>query len=265
VPRSPPRRPLAASGAEAKRLADLAAQDANAAPRPKPPPQAGADRARLTLACQRVGLEFGAGLARLGCGRCPPGAAGGGKARAAAHRFAAGRPARRQHGAGGRWRRGDAESAGPGGRGDAQLQTAACWRWPRRRAARASVGRVLAARIGSAGGQAGVLVPRSASCGPTGAVRLSRHRQGWLERVALTGAIRRAGWQVPAARCTGRPRGDGGRRHAAGAGTRRPGGRRRVSPMLSLIVRQSLRYPWLVLLAALMLLGAACGAARRAF
>jgi hypothetical protein len=52
---------------------------------------------------------------------------------------------------------------GPATSGDAQLQTAGVLALAEgARAARASVGRVLAARIESAGGQAGVLVPRAA-------------------------------------------------------------------------------------------------------
>jgi len=56
---------VAASGAEAARLNDLAAQDGNASRREAQAAsaQAASDKARLTLACQRVALEFGAGLA----------------------------------------------------------------------------------------------------------------------------------------------------------------------------------------------------------
>lgn len=192
---------VAASGAEAARLNELAAQDGNASRREAQAAsaQAASDKARLTLACQRVALEFGAGLARLGCNAIP------GLAREAAAGMRsviridmpAGPPpagAMVQVGEGGQMKR--LRVLGPAVGGDAQLQTAGVLAIAD---GTASVGRVLPARMGAAAGQAGVLVPRAALVRSDGALFVYRARgKDGFERIALTGAVAGdAGWQVP--------------------------------------------------------------------
>jgi len=90
---------------------------------------------------------------------------------------------------------------GPAIGGDAQLQTAGVLALAEGKAAReASVGRVLPARMGSGGGgQAGVLVPRSALVRADGGLFAYRAKgKDGFERVALNGAVAGdAGWQVP--------------------------------------------------------------------
>jgi hypothetical protein len=64
---------VAASQKQVSRLAALAAQDQAAAPKDVEAArtQLAADQAKLKLSCERVGLDFGAGLARLGCNWIP--------------------------------------------------------------------------------------------------------------------------------------------------------------------------------------------------
>lgn len=197
---------VAASAAEARRLGDLAAQDGNASRREAEAAgaQAAADKARLTLACQRVALEFGAGLARLGCGAIPAlarDAAAGSRAVIRIDMPAGPPPAGTvvQVGEGAQTMR--LRVLGPAIGGDAQLQTAGVLALAAGADARmASVGRVLPARVPMAqGAQAGVLVPRSALVRADGGLFVYRARGGdGYERVALGGAVADdAGWQVP--------------------------------------------------------------------
>lgn len=197
---------LSASSAEAQRLKALAAQDANASRKEAEAAgaQAGADHARLTLACQRVGLEFGQGLTPLGCNAIPQLVQAAAAGTRALYRIdmPAGAPP-----AGSLVQVGDGAQSmtlrvlGPAASGDAQLQTAGVLAMAQGAAARqASLGRVLPARIGAGREQPGVLVPRSALVRSDGVLYVYRAKgKDGFERVALIGAVAQdAGWQVPA-------------------------------------------------------------------
>lgn len=200
---------LTASSAAAQRLNDLAAQDGNASRREAQAASAQAisDKARLTLACQRVALEFGAGLARLGCSAIPGLAQAAAAGQRAVFRIdmPAGAPpagAMVQVGEGAQAMR--LRVLGPAIGSDSQLQTAGVLALASGPAAReASVGRVLPARVdaGSSGqrtGVPGVLVPRAALVRADGGLFVYRAKgNDGFERVALTGAVAAdAGWQV---------------------------------------------------------------------
>jgi hypothetical protein len=197
---------LAASSAAAQRLGVLAAQDGNASRREAQAAsaQAIADKARLTLACQRVGLEFGAGLARLGCGAIPglAQAAAGGQRAVIRIDMPSGPPptgAMVMVGEGGKAM--GLRVLGPAISGDAQLQTSGVLALADGPALREmSVGRVLPARLEmSRSGQAGVMVPRAALIRADGGLFVYRAKgKDGFERVALVGAVPGdAGWQVP--------------------------------------------------------------------
>jgi hypothetical protein len=195
-----------ASGREAARLRALAMQD-DAASRKDletAEAQAAADRARLTLACQRIALEYGPGLARLGCDAVAPLAREAALGQAALLRIdlPAGRPATGSSIAvdmGGRMV--TVTLLGPAAAGDTQLQTVgmlALLRGPA--AAGAGTGRIMAARLPTAIGHAGVLVPREAIVRTDGALFAYRARGAdGFERVPLTGAVaQEGGWFLPA-------------------------------------------------------------------
>lgn len=205
---------LAASSASAQRLNDLAAQDGNASRREAQAASAQAisDKARLTLACQRVALEFGTGLAQLGCSAIPGLAQAAAAGRRAVIRIdmPSGPPpkgAMVQVGEGAQTMR--LRVLGPAVGGDTQLQTAGVLALADGPAVReASVGRVLPARLDAASpgqgggqgrGQAGVLVPRAALVRSDGGLFVYRAKgKDGFERIALTGAVPGdAGWQVP--------------------------------------------------------------------
>ncbi|MBF5092773.1 hypothetical protein F1640_23150 [Novosphingobium sp. NBM11] len=196
-----------ASGREAARLASLASADQGASQRDVEAArsQAVADRARLGAACQRIGLEFGAGLARLGCGSVP------GLAReAAAGKVAVLRidfpdgvvPAGSAITIDAGDQQVSVRALGPAAMGDTQLQTAGTLALLRGAAvARAGVGRILAAHRTGAGTQGGYLISREALVRVDGALCAYRTagRDGF-ERVTLQGAVpRREGWFVPGA------------------------------------------------------------------
>jgi hypothetical protein len=194
-----------ASQAELKRLETLSAADQAASQREVEAAraQATADKAKLALACQRITLEYGAGLSRLGCG------AMAGLVRDAASGNAAllridmpgGTPA-----PGASVTIGEGASAaqvrvlGPAATGDTQLQTAGALALLRGRAAReAQVGRVLNASAPSGASRSGVMVPRDAIVRADSGLFVYRSLgKGGFERVSLDGAeASDAGWFVP--------------------------------------------------------------------
>lgn len=195
----------AASARELARLAALVRDDAGASQRELEAAraQAAADRAKLTQACQRPGLEFGAGLARLGCH------AVAGLAREAADGQAA---LLRVDMPGQTLAPGTAVTIdlapgsarvtllGPASAGDSQLQTAgmlALLRGPL--AARAGAGRVLQASLPGAPGRPGVLVPREAIVRVDGGLFVWRPLGAdRFERVSIAGAVATEhGWVAP--------------------------------------------------------------------
>lgn len=195
----------AASAREQARLAALVQADAGASQREleAAKAQAAADRAKLTQACQRPGLEFGAGLDRLGCHAI------GELARAAAIGQAAllridmpGQILVAGQSVTVDLAPGSARLAllGPASAGDSQLQTAgmlALLRGPM--AARAGAGRVLQASMPGGRVQAGVLVPREAIVRVDGGLFVWRPRGAdRFERVAIPGAVATEhGWVAP--------------------------------------------------------------------
>lgn len=214
-----------ASARELARLAGLVAADAGASRRDLDAARAqeGQDRARLTLACERPTLEFGAGLGRLGCaamaklaaqaargdlaivrldfpdGPVPDGAEvdldlGPDGARIAVHVL------------------------GPAIAGDTQLQTAGTLALVHGAAAHATgVGRIIGAHRATGSARAGMIVPREAIVRADGTIQVYRATGPEdFERVPLERAEAvPSGWFVPAG---GRLK-SGDRIVVAGAGT----------------------------------------------
>jgi hypothetical protein len=159
-----------ASGREAARLASLAGADQSAARKDVEAAraQAVADRAKLAFSCQRVTLEFGEGLGRLGCRAIAPLVREAAAGRAALVRIdivGQALPVGASVEIGG----GDGSAPvrvpvlGPAAAGDPQLQTAgvlALLNGPG--AARMPVGRVVSAHVGIGSATTGVLIPREA-------------------------------------------------------------------------------------------------------
>ena len=187
---------VAASRKQVTRLAGLAAQDQAAAPKDVEAArtQLAADQAKLKLSCQRVGLDFGAGLARLGCDWIPR------IVREAAHGQTAlvridavgdlppvGSSVVVGEGS-------DAVSVrilGPAAGVDPQLQTAGVLGLARGSgAARLAVGRVLPVSLDAGVARSGVLVPRTALMRADGATFVYRAQgQGRFTRVVLKDGI----------------------------------------------------------------------------
>lgn len=197
-----------ASGRELARLTALVQADAGASQRELEAAraQAAADKAKLTQACQRPGLEFGAGLARLGCG-----AIAGLAREAAAGQLALLRiDVPGQALAAGSMVTVDLAPGsarvtllGPASAGDSLLQTAgmlALLRGPE--AARAGAGRVLQAVLPGPTVQAGVLVPRAAIVRVDGGLFVWQPAgKDRFERVPLAGATASEnGWIAPLGR-----------------------------------------------------------------
>jgi len=157
---------LAASEKQVARLAALTREDQSAAPKDLEAAQAqlAADRARLTLACRKIGLDFGAGLSRMGCGNAAGLVREAAEGRAAVVRIDV------QQGvppSSGTIVIGDGLAAatilGPAASADPQLQTAGVLALVRgSAAARLGVGRTLPVHFAGAGARAGILVPRAA-------------------------------------------------------------------------------------------------------
>ena len=195
-----------ASTREQRRLERLAAADDSASRREVEAAraQAATDRAKLTLACQRVSLEFGAGLARLGCASMPGLVREAAAGRATLLRIdmpatplLAGAAVEVGSGAGAA----RVTVLGPAAAGDAQLQTAGGLALLRgRAAAQAQVGRVLPARVGTGAIRAGVLVPREAIVRADGGLFVYRAtgKDGFTRVPLEGGAATDGGWFVPA-------------------------------------------------------------------
>jgi len=192
---------VAASQKEVTRLTALTAQDQSAAPKDLEAAQAQlvSDRSKLTLACQKIGLDFGAGLMRVGCDGITGLARDAAQGRAALVRIdmTEGLPP-----SGGTLTIGEGTDAavaqilGPAANADPQLQAAgmlALVRGPA--AARLAVGRVLPVHL-AAGASTGVLVPRSALVRADGGQFVYRALGGGrFARVALDGgAPLDSGW-----------------------------------------------------------------------
>lgn len=187
---------LNASQAELSRLTALVAADQSASRRDLDTAraQAAADRAKLQLACQRVGLEYGAGLARLGCERIPglvrEAAAGG---LALVRVDVPGALLRSGMAVEMRWEQGGIQRLdllGPAATGDSQLQAAGALAILRgRAAAEVPVGRVLPVQLAEGAPLAGVIVPREAVVRADGRlfVYVPGGKDGFA-RVALEGA-----------------------------------------------------------------------------
>jgi hypothetical protein len=187
---------VAASQKQVSRLAALAAQDQAAAPKDVEAArtQLAADQAKLKLSCERVGLDFGAGLARLGCNWIPRIVREAAEGRAALVRIDAigGLPP-----AGGSVLVGEGAEAvtvhilGPAVGVDPQLQTAGVLGLVRGSgAARLAVGRVLPVRLDAGAARSGVLVPRTALMRADGAMFVYRAQgHSRFARVALEDGV----------------------------------------------------------------------------
>ncbi|MXO58243.1 hypothetical protein GRI89_01620 [Altererythrobacter salegens] len=196
---------LAASQSEAQRLTALAAEDQSASLRDVEAAraQAVADRARVNLACDRVALEFGAGLRRIGCDAIP----------GLVNRVAAGNavllridipdaslPAGAAVVVGEEPRSVLVRVLGPAAMSEAQLQTAGALALAGgRTAAEAQVGRVLPAYVATGLARAGVIVPREALVRVDGGAFVYRSaRHGGFARAPVdTGNPVAEGYFVP--------------------------------------------------------------------
>lgn len=197
---------VAASARQLARLTALAGQDQSAAPRDVEAArvQLAADRSRLTLACRKIGLDFGAGLARIGCDGASALVREAAAGQAALLRIDATDGALPSSGTVMLGSGGDAIPArilGPAASADPQLQSAgmlALVRGPA--AAKLGVGRVLPVALGGGGGESGILVPRSALMRADGGQFVYRAEpQGRFTRVALSGGTPSdGGWFFPA-------------------------------------------------------------------
>ncbi len=185
--------------------------------------QAGADQARLTLACQQPALQYGAGLGRLGCDTMARLASRAAQGRLALMRldFPDGPP---PSGSVVTIDLGtttaSARVLGPAVAGDTQLQTAgvlALLEAPG--AAQAGVGRVVAAHWATGGQTRGAVIPREAVVRADGALQVYRVLgPNRFERIAIDGpatAPVTEGWFVAA----GGALKPGDRVVVAGAGT----------------------------------------------
>ncbi|MBT2189428.1 hypothetical protein [Sphingobium nicotianae] len=191
---------VATSQKEVARLAALAGQDQSASPKDLEAAQSqlAADKSKLTLACRKIGLDFGAGLTRLGCESISGLVRDAALGRAALVRtdMTQGLPP-----ASGTIVIGEGSDAmsvqilGPAVGADTQLQTAGVLALARGAgAARLAVGRVLPVHLTVNGAEAGVLVPRTALMRADGGQFVYRAQGGGrFARVALTGGAPMAG------------------------------------------------------------------------
>jgi hypothetical protein len=194
-----------ASGRELQRLERLAGADQAASQREVDAAraQAAADQSKWKLACQRVTLEYGAGLGRLGCAAIPAlvrDVASGNAVLLRIDMPDAEPPAGSavEVGSGGIAAR--VRVLGPAAIGDPQLQTAGVLALLRGRAsAAAQIGRVLPAHLRTGALRQGVLVPREAMVRADGGLFLYRTagKDGY-ERIPLEGGeATDSGWFVP--------------------------------------------------------------------
>ncbi|MBO9581039.1 MAG: efflux RND transporter periplasmic adaptor subunit [Sphingobium sp.] len=196
---------IAASSKEVARLMALTSQDQSAAPKELEAAQSqlAADRAKLTLACRKVGLDFGAGLARLGCDAISGLARDAAQGRVALVRIDMTQGPPPTAGTIAIGEGDDATAAhilGPAANADPQLQTSAALAFVRGPgAARLAVGRVLPVRLADGSAASGVLVPRTALMRADGGQFAYRASGGGrFTRVALSGGAPQAGgWFFP--------------------------------------------------------------------
>lgn len=187
---------VSASRHEVARLEALVAQDQSASQRELETAraQSAADQAKLTLACQRAGLEYGAGLARLGCGALAGLVRNAAQGEAALVRIdmpAGALPAGASVTLGEGAERIEVRVLGPAASADAQLQSPgalALVSGPR--AGRLGVGRVLSASAAGTGAIGGIIVPREAVLRSDGAMLVYRADPGGrFVRVDLSGGV----------------------------------------------------------------------------
>lgn len=191
---------VATSQKEVVRLTALAGQDQSAAPKDLEAAQSqlAADRSKLTLACRKIGLDFGAGLARLGCDGISGLVRDAALGHAALVRIDMTQGLPPASGAIVIGEGADAMSVqilGPAVGADMQLQTVGVLALARGAgAARLAVGRVLPVHLAAIGAEAGVLVPRTALMRADGGQFVYRAQGGGrFARVSLTGGAPMAG------------------------------------------------------------------------
>lgn len=190
----------AASQKEVARLMALTGQDQSAAPKDLEAAQAqlAADRSKLTLSCRKIGLEFGAGLARMGCDGISGLVGSAAQGRAALVRIDMTQGVPPSAGTILIGEGADAVAAhilGPAVNADAQLQTSGVLALVQGAdASRLPVGRILPVHIASGSGADGILVPRSALMRAAGGQFVYRALGGGrFGRVALSGGMPMAG------------------------------------------------------------------------
>jgi hypothetical protein len=191
---------VAASQKEVVRLTALVGQDQSAAPRDLEAAQAqfAADNARLMLACRKIGLDFGAGLARLGCDGISSFVQDAAQGQAALLRIDMPQGAAPTDGMVMIGEGNDAVPAhvlGPAATADAQLQTPGTLALVRgKQAARLAAGRVLPARLSDSQNINGVLIPRTALIRADGGQFVYRAEEGGhFTRAALHDGVPMAG------------------------------------------------------------------------
>lgn len=192
-----------ASGAEAARLQSLYAADQSASLRSVEAAraQAASDRIRIDLARRRVGLEYGAGLARLGPGGVHALVSEVANGNAALVRIdipgaflTVGQSVR----VGGDEGASMVRILGPAAAADAKLQTAGALAIVRGPLAQTMLtGRILPASMAGGAAKSGVVVPRAAIVRWQGARWVYRQAGSGFERVELVGGEpTEAGWLV---------------------------------------------------------------------
>jgi hypothetical protein len=196
---------VASSQKEVARLTALTGQDQSAAPKDLEAAQSqlAADRSKLTLACRKIGLDFGAGLARFGCDGISGLVRDAAQGQAALVRIDMTQGAPPASGTITIGEGADAVSVrilGPAVAADTQLQTSGMLALARGSgASRLAVGRVLPVHLTDGGAEAGILVPRTALMRADGGQFVYRAQGGGrFARVALTGGAPMAGgWFFP--------------------------------------------------------------------
>jgi hypothetical protein len=191
---------VATSQKEVTRLTVLAGQDQSAAPRDLEAAQAqlAADNAKLALACRKMGLDFGAGLVRLGCDGISNLVRDAAQGQAALVRIDMLQGAAPSDGT---VIIGEGDAAftahvlGPAIGTDAQLQTQGALALVRGKdAAQLAVGRVLPARLPDSKNVSGILVPRTALIRADGGQFVYRAQaDGHFTRAALNDGVPMSG------------------------------------------------------------------------
>lgn len=191
---------VTASQREVARLTALTEQDQSAAPKDLEAAQAqlASDRAKLTLACQKVGLDFGAGLARLGCDAISGLVREAAQGRAVLMRIDMIHGLPPSNGTIMIGEGGDMIAArilGPAVNAETQLQTPGVLAVVKGAGvSRLAVGRVLPVQLSDGSGANGVLVPRTALIRADGGQFVYRAQGGGrFTRVSLSGGSPMAG------------------------------------------------------------------------